>query len=58
MHRLIDELSSIQHRLGTPLEQPEDFIRIRGLGSDIQEKLDTLSPWLQQASESRGKREI
>lgn len=46
MHRLIDELSSVQRRLGTPLEEPEDFIRVRELGSGIREKLDQLSPWL------------
>jgi len=47
MHRLIQELSAVQQRLGTPLEEPEDFLRVRELGSDIREKLDQLSPWLQ-----------
>lgn len=46
MHRIIDELSSVQARLGTPLEEPEDFLKVRGLGSEIREKLDQLSPWL------------
>ena len=46
MHRLIDELSSVQRRLGTPLEEPEDFLKVRELGTDIREKLDQFSPWL------------
>ena len=46
MHRLIDELSSVQRRLGTPLEEPEDFLKVRELGSGIREKLDQFSPWL------------
>ena len=46
MHRLIDELSSVQHRLGTPLEEADDFLKVRQLGSGIREKLDQLSPWL------------
>lgn len=47
MHRLIDELTAVQRRLGTPLEEQEDFLKVRELGSDIREKLDRLSPWLQ-----------
>lgn len=46
MHRLIEELTIVQHRLGTPLEEPSDFLKVRGLGSVIREKLDQLSPWL------------
>lgn len=46
MHRLIEELSKVQRRLGTPLEEPEDFRKVRELGSGIREKLDELSPWL------------
>jgi hypothetical protein len=42
MHRLIEELSKVQKRIGTPLEQPRDFERVRGLGSDIREELDRL----------------
>ena len=49
MHRLIEELSSVQIRLGTPLEQPDDFVRVRGLGSNISEKLGELSPWVASA---------
>ena len=51
MHRLIDELTVVQRRLGTPFEEPDDFLRVRGLGSVIREKLDQLSPWLQYMSE-------
>ena len=46
MHRLIEELSSVQTRLGTPLERPDDFIKIRDLGSHITETLDQLRPWI------------
>jgi hypothetical protein len=44
MHILIEELSLVQRRLGTPLEEAEDFLRVRGLGSHIREKLDHLGP--------------
>ncbi len=39
LHRLIDELSDVQRRLGTPLEQSEDFLKVRSLGSAISELL-------------------
>ena len=39
LHRLIEQLSAIQRRLGTPLEEPEDFLRVRSLGSTIKERL-------------------
>ena len=47
IHRLIDELSSVQVRLGTPLEQPDDYRRVRGLGSHLRERLDGLRPWVE-----------
>ncbi len=53
MHRLIDELTRIQRRLGTPLEEPEDFLKIREMGSDIREKLDELRPWVDESIELR-----
>jgi hypothetical protein len=45
-HRLIEQLTCIQRRMGTPLEKPEDFLELRELGTGIREKLDQLSPWL------------
>lgn len=51
MHRLIDELTMVQRRLGTPFEESDDFLKVRGLGSVIREKLDQLSPWLQTSVE-------
>jgi len=42
LHRLIEELSRVQLRLGTPLEKPEDFLQIRSLGSAISEVLARL----------------
>lgn len=51
MHRLIEELTLVQHRLGTPLEESNDFLKVRSLGSVIREKLDQLSPWLQNSVE-------
>jgi hypothetical protein len=43
VHVLIEELTRVQKRVGTPLEEPEDFVLIRGLGSDLRERLDHLS---------------
>jgi hypothetical protein len=43
VHVLIEELTRVQKRVGTPLEEPEDFGLIRGIGSNIREKLDHLS---------------
>jgi hypothetical protein len=42
LHRLIEELSNVQLRLGTPLERPEDFLQVRSLGSAISEILARL----------------
>ena len=49
LHRIIEELSFVQGRLGTPMEQPLDFSRVRDLGTDIRERLDRLEPWLERA---------
>ncbi|PTY05786.1 hypothetical protein DB347_15625 [Opitutaceae bacterium EW11] len=51
MHRMIEELTRIQRRLGTPLEEPEDFLRIREMGTEIREKLDELRPWVDEPIE-------
>lgn len=51
MHRLIEELSTVQRRLGTPLEQPDDFTKVRGLGSHIRERLDSLTPFVGELAE-------
>ncbi|HEY9154577.1 MAG TPA: hypothetical protein VIM69_05570 [Opitutaceae bacterium] len=42
LHRLIEELSTVQRRLGTPLEQADDFLQVRSLGSAISEILGRL----------------
>jgi hypothetical protein len=42
LHRLIEELSTVQRRLGTPLERPDDFLQVRSLGSAISEILARL----------------
>ena len=42
LHRLIEELSNVQHRLGTPLERSDDFLQVRSLGSAISEILERL----------------
>lgn len=45
LHRLIDELSQIQRRLGTPMEGGEDYINVRRLGHEIRNKLLLLQLW-------------
>lgn len=54
LHRLIEELSAVQRRLGTPLEEPDDFRQVRTLGSEISERLDSLRPWLNQVEVENG----
>jgi hypothetical protein len=49
LHRLIDDLSSVQRRLGTPLEEPDDFRVVRSLGSNIAEVIEDLRPWMEKA---------
>jgi hypothetical protein len=45
LHQLIDELSHIQGRLGTPLEQSDDYAHVRQLGHEIRNKLLLLQLW-------------
>ena len=45
-HLLIEQLSAVQRRIGTPLERPEDVQILRSLGRRVSEKLDTLRPSL------------
>jgi hypothetical protein len=53
LHRLIEELSAVQRRLGTPLELPRDISEVRNLGASIGERLEQLGPWLEQAVGAR-----
>ena len=43
LHQLIEELSAVQRRLGTPMEEPEDYLRVRTLGSAISESLERVA---------------
>lgn len=45
LHCLIEEISRVQTRLGTPLEQVEDYILVRDLGHKIRNKLHILQLW-------------
>lgn len=45
LHRLIEELSLVQKRLGTPLEQDNDYIEVRDLGHRIRNKLHLVQLW-------------
>ncbi|MFT3780621.1 MAG: hypothetical protein QM790_01310 [Nibricoccus sp.] len=45
LHRLIEELSAVQARLGTPLEQPADYRHVRELGHKIRAKLHLVQVW-------------
>ena len=42
VHLLIDQLTTVQERLGTPLEQKGDLNLVRGLGHSLQNKLTML----------------
>lgn len=52
LHVLIDQLTEVQHRVGTPLEQPGDMRRVRDLGENIRLKLEQLQPWMEESSVS------
>ena len=45
LHRLIEELSLVQRRLGTPLETGDDYIQVRDLGHKIRNKLHLVQLW-------------
>lgn len=45
LHRLIEELSAVQPRLGTPLELPDDYLLVRDLGHRIRNKLHLVQLW-------------
>ncbi len=45
LHHLIDELSHVQKRLGTPMEQAQDYSNVRLLGHEIRNKLLLLQLW-------------
>jgi hypothetical protein len=45
LHRLIEGLSAVQSRLGTPLEQANDYDRVRDLGHKIRNKLHLMQLW-------------
>jgi hypothetical protein len=45
LHRLIEELSLVQSRLGTPLERGDDYILVRDLGHKIRNKLHLVQLW-------------
>ena len=45
LHCLIEELSFVQSRLGTPLEQADDYELVRDLGHKIRNKLHLMQLW-------------
>ena len=45
LHRMIEELSLVQARLGTPLENPSDYVLVRELGHQIRNKLHLIQLW-------------
>jgi hypothetical protein len=45
LHRLIEDLSAVQSRLGTPLEQGNDYEQVRDLGHKIRNKLHLVQLW-------------
>lgn len=45
LHRLIEDLSRVQARLGTPLEEPGDYVLVRDLGHKIRNKLHLMQLW-------------
>lgn len=45
LHRLIEELSAVQSRLGTPLETTGDYDAVRDLGHKIRNKLHLMQLW-------------
>ena len=53
LHRLIEELSWVQGRLGTPLEETGDYILVRDLGHKIRNKLHLVQLWAELGMVSR-----
>ena len=53
LHRLIDELTVLQRRLGTPLETDDDLQHVRELGHDICGKLQLFQAWSELAAIER-----
>ena len=53
LHRLIEELSLVQSRLGTPLEEPNDYLLVRDLGHKIRNKLHLMQLWAELGMISR-----
>jgi len=53
LHRLIEELSVVQSRLGTPLEETDDYILVRDLGHKIRNKLHLVQLWAELGMVSR-----
>jgi hypothetical protein len=45
LHRLIQDLSAVQARLGTPLEQEGDYALVRDVGHQIRNKLHLVQLW-------------
>lgn len=45
MHRMVEELSHVQKRLGTPSELDGDCCRAHELGHDIRNKIHVLQLW-------------
>lgn len=45
LHRLIQELTLVQSRLGTPLESPADYDVVQALGHQIRNKLHLVQTW-------------
>jgi len=58
LHLLVEELSAVQKRLGTPLEQDGDYKLVQDLGHEIRNKLQMTQFWtelgmIEQAEASR-----
>jgi hypothetical protein len=45
LHCLIEEISLVQTRLGTPLELADDYARVLDLGHKIRNKLHLMQLW-------------
>lgn len=53
LHRLIEGLSAVQARLGTPLENSNDYELVRDLGHKIRNKLHLMQLWAEMGMVSR-----
>jgi hypothetical protein len=53
LHRLIEDLSAVQARLGTPMEQSGDYDVVRELGHKIRNKLHLMQLWAEMGMISR-----